>query len=200
MCLWCALIVHRNINHSICLVCISESVSLLPPPKKKNNCRSTAAGIYRQYAAYSKCSCSNSRAEKVDRRAGVGTTACADHRELAEKKLPSFQYLVFSKLLLVKTDAARNLLALCPNVSISFRFVYYHLGSYYYLCLPTSLTVPELFVCKLALAYSVQYVFVFLFKLWPTCGSCAQMSTKCWHYYIFYYVFGSLLSKYQKDI
>ncbi len=46
VCVWCALFVHRNINHSVCLVCISESFyySLLP----KNNCRSTAAGIYRQ--------------------------------------------------------------------------------------------------------------------------------------------------------
>lgn len=54
--------------------------------------------------AYSKCSYSFCR--KGDRQAGVGVTTCVDHRELAEKKLPSFQYLVFSKLLLVKADAA----------------------------------------------------------------------------------------------
>lgn len=44
---WCALFVHRNINHSVCLVCISERFSLLPPPPKKT----TAEAQLREYIA-----------------------------------------------------------------------------------------------------------------------------------------------------
>lgn len=40
-----------------------------------------------------------------------------------------------------------NQLALCPNVSISFRGVYYYLGSCDYLCLPASLTISVVCVC-----------------------------------------------------
>lgn len=66
----CALFVHRNINHSICLVCISENfhVSLLP----NHDRRSTAERTYRQYAACFECSYSSSHAEKA-RAGGCGT-------------------------------------------------------------------------------------------------------------------------------
>lgn len=68
------------------------------------------------------------------REKGRPVTACVDHWELAEKKLPSFQYLVSSKLVLVKADAAFKSTGLVFQCFIPFGFVYYHLSSSRYHC------------------------------------------------------------------
>lgn len=80
------------------------------------------------------------------------------------KEIAPFQYLVFSKLLPVKADAAPNEPVLCPSVSISFRFVSHHLCFYGCLCLPASLA-KHVLVC-LCLPGSVKHEFSLPFKMW----------------------------------
>lgn len=58
-------------------------------------------------------------------------------------------------------------------------------------------TTFSAFPAFLTIYWSVSIQYVLLFKLWPTCRSCAQKSTKCWQYYFFS---RSPLSEYKRHL
>lgn len=165
----CALFVHRNINHSICLVCISENfhVSLLP----NHDRRSTAERTYRQYAACFECSYSSSHAEKA-RAGGCGTCSMCWplKKEIAGRK--EIALVSVSCFLQIATSESR-----CgPRINwpcgqmfqFLFRYVYCHHGSKDHPCFPAFLTIPVFCVCPPM----------------PTFRNFAHMSSKCWQYYL----------------
>lgn len=89
-CAWCTPFVHRNINYSICLVCISESS---PPSKNTAQAQLQKYISNMQHVWNAATAALIQKTEKEERQAGVGVAACFDHRtknKLAEKKLPSF--------------------------------------------------------------------------------------------------------------
>lgn len=146
----CTPFVHRNINHSVCLVCISESF-----PPSKNNSTSSAAEIYRQCAACLECSYSSPNAKKK-RRTGrqvwelQHVLTIEQRTSWWKRNCPPFCNLFSPNCYYWKQMWPPNLLALWPNVSMSFSFVYCHHGHKDCPCLPAFLTIP-MFCVSLAL-------------------------------------------------